>query len=108
MGLFLPLLANILPIQKALSKNLRSSLDLYHRAANELTVSMKRLENMGMSVPQLMLAILLVFLGILTYYFAPLSFLYRNYTLFFMILNLILIMMILGLSFLSLLTLPYL
>jgi len=69
---------------------------------------MKRLENMGMSVPQLLLGFLLVFMGILTYYFAPLSFIYRNFSLFFMILNFVLIMMILGLAFLSLLFFPYL
>jgi hypothetical protein len=51
MGLGLPLIANITPIQKAMSKNLRVSLDLYHRTVNEITVKMKRLENMGMSIP---------------------------------------------------------
>ena len=50
-GIVLPFIANIIPIQNALSKNLRSSLDLYHRTASEITVQMKRLENMGMSVP---------------------------------------------------------
>jgi len=42
-GLFMPLFANVIPIQKALGKNLRSSLDLYHRAINELTVTVKRI-----------------------------------------------------------------
>jgi ABC-type antimicrobial peptide transport system permease subunit len=50
MGLVMPLLANIDPIQRALSKNLRVSLDLYHRTINEMTVKIKKLENMGMSV----------------------------------------------------------
>ena len=31
LGLVLPLIANILPIKRALSKNLRESLDMYHR-----------------------------------------------------------------------------
>lgn len=38
-GTFIPLLSNIIPIQKALGKNLRSSLDLYHRKAGELTIA---------------------------------------------------------------------
>ena len=38
-GIVMPLFSNLIPIQKALSKNLRASLDLYHRSANELTVS---------------------------------------------------------------------
>jgi ABC-type antimicrobial peptide transport system permease subunit len=50
MGLVMPLLANIDPIQRALSKNLRVSLDLYHRTINEMTVKIKKLENMGMSL----------------------------------------------------------
>lgn len=42
-GIFMPIVSNLLPIQNALSKNLRASLDLYHRSANELTVSIKKL-----------------------------------------------------------------
>ena len=38
-GVFMPLLSNILPIQKALGKNLRASLDVYHRSSSELSVS---------------------------------------------------------------------
>lgn len=50
---------------------------------------------------------MLVFMGVLTYYVAPMSFLYKNYTLFFFILNIVLILMILGLAFVSILLLPY-
>ena len=49
-GILLPILSNIIPIQRALSKNLRVSLDLYHRSINEITVQIKRLEEVGMSV----------------------------------------------------------
>lgn len=49
-GILLPIFANIIPIQRALGKNLRTSLDIYHRSINELTVSIKRLEEMGLSV----------------------------------------------------------
>jgi hypothetical protein len=104
----LPFVSNILPIQRALSKNLRVSLDLYHRSVNEITVKIKRLEAMGLSVNQLIVAVMLVFMGVLTYYIAPMSFLYKNYTLFFFILNLVLILMILGMAFVSILLLPYL
>lgn len=74
---------------------------------NELTVSIKRLEEMGLSVNQLIVALMLVSLGILTYYVAPMAFIYKNYSLFFFILNFILILMILGLAFVSILLLPY-
>lgn len=54
-----------------------------------------------------MLGITLVVLGILTYYVAPMSFIFDNLQLFFFILNVILVLMILGLSLLALLLLPY-
>ena len=63
---------------------------------------------MGMSITQLILALTLIGMGVLTYYVAPLTFIYKNYAAFFMILNFVLILMILGLSFLSLLILPWL
>jgi hypothetical protein len=62
---------------------------------------------MGFSLNQMIVAVLLVGLGGITYYVAPLSWVYENYSLFFFIINLILIMMILGLAFVSILLLPY-
>ena len=38
-GLVMPLVAIILPIQQALGKNLRNSLDLNHRVSSEKSVS---------------------------------------------------------------------
>jgi hypothetical protein len=55
----------------------------------------------------MVVAILLVLLGGITYYVAPMSWVYQNYSLFFFIINFILIMMILGLTFISILLLPY-
>jgi len=107
LGLVLPLVANVLPIKRALSKNLRESLDLYHRSANELQVTIKRLEEMGFSFNQTIVAVLLVLLGGITYYLAPMAWVYQNFTLFFFVINFILIMMILGLALISILLLPY-
>ena len=50
LGLVIPLISNIIPIQRALSKNLRDSLNLYHKTINELTVKIKRLEEIGLSL----------------------------------------------------------
>ena len=55
----------------------------------------------------MIVAFLLVVLGGITYYVAPLSWVYENYSLFFFVINLILIMMILGLAFVSILLLPF-
>lgn len=49
LGIVLPLLANIVPIQKALGKNLRQSLDINHMTSSEVMISIKRLSTYGMS-----------------------------------------------------------
>ena len=46
----MPLLSNILPIMRALSKTLRDSLDLYHRVVDEITISVVKLEKLGLSL----------------------------------------------------------
>jgi hypothetical protein len=79
---------------------------MYHRSAGELAVSIKSLEEYGLSLGQLLMSILLVVLGVLTYYVAPSSFLYGKFEVFFGILNSLLLMMILGLTFVSVLLLP--
>jgi hypothetical protein len=52
------------------------------------------------------MSLMLVVLGILTYYVAPAAFLLGKFELFFGILNSLLLMMILGLTFISILLLP--
>ena len=47
-----------------------------------------------------------VVLGVLTYYVAPAAFLFKEYRLFFGILNALLVMMVLGLTFLAMMLLP--
>lgn len=51
---------------------------------------------------------MLITIGVLTYYVAPASFLYNRVDIFLFIMNLILICMILGLTFIALLVLPFL
>ena len=97
-GILLPLVSNIIPIQRALGKNLRASLDANHRgSASEMAIEIKKMEEFGLSIEQLFLAIGLVTLGILNYYVAPTAFLFQRFEVFFGILNLLLIVMILGL-----------
>jgi len=107
-GSAIPLASNVFPIQKALGKNLRASLDLYHRKAGELTIAVQKLEDYGLSVSQFVMAIMLVVLGVCTYYVAPVAFLFKKYEIFFLILNGLLLIMVLGLTFISMLLQPYL
>lgn len=81
---------------------------MYHRKVGELTIAVQKLEDYGLSLAQFVMAIMLVVLGVCTYYIAPVSFLYKKYELFFLILNGLLLIMILGLTFISMLVQPYL
>jgi len=53
------------------------------------------------------MATMFVVLGILTYYVAPTAFLFKDFAIFFLIINGVLIMMVVGLTFLAVLVLPY-
>lgn len=72
----MPLLAILLPIKQALGKNLRTSLDLNHRSNNEKSVTVQKLEDLGLSPNQTLVGIMLVVLGFITYYCVPLTFYY--------------------------------
>ncbi len=63
---------------------------------------------MGISPAALLSSILFIVMGFATYYIAPLSFILNDYSLFLLILNIILIVMILGLVFMLQLIVPYL
>lgn len=96
LGLVLPLVSNIAPIQRALSRTLRDSLDVYHQVFSETTVQMIKLENLGLDMWQIGLAIVLIVIGFVVYYLIPLAFTFNNLPLFFGILNGILLGMVLG------------
>lgn len=96
LGLVLPLISNIAPIQRALSRTLRDSLDVYHQVFSETTVQMIKLENLGLDLWQIALAVVLVLIGFVVYYLIPLAFTFNNLPLFFGILNGILLGMVLG------------
>lgn len=98
LGLGMPQVANLAPIQRALGRSLRDSLDLYHQVVSETSVRVVRLESLGLSVWQVALSVLLVVIGFVVYYLIPLSFTFNNLPLFFGILTFILLGMLLGAS----------
>jgi hypothetical protein len=48
LGILIPLIANIVPIRRALGKTLRDSLDITHQASNETHVRMIKLAELGL------------------------------------------------------------
>lgn len=107
-GVSMPIVSNLLTVQKALGKKIRDSLDVFRTTANDVFVQIVKLQQFGISLFNLSLGLTLVAMGILTYYLAPASFLFDRLDIFFFIINLILICMILGLAFLCFLVFPYL
>jgi len=106
LGLLMPIVSNIGPIRRALSKTLRDSLDLYHQTFNEVRVTVMKLETLGLSPGQTVISILLVATalalnGMMTAFF------FGDFPLFLTILNIILVSMLIGLSVVSLAIQPY-
>ena len=96
----MPMFNNIWGIKRALSKNIKDPLNLFNTVVNEIIIKIIKLENYGVSVFETTLGLTLTMMGIVTYYFIPSAFLYNRLDIFFLILNLILIGMIIGITFL--------
>ena len=50
LGIIIPLISNILPIQKALSKNIKDSLDLYRRITSNIQIQIIKLSSLGLDL----------------------------------------------------------
>ena len=75
---------------------MRDALDIYHNTAFDSIVKVQKLENLGVSITETIVAVLLVVLGFVVYYLVPLSFLFNNIPMFLRILTLILLGMVIG------------
>ena len=107
-GLSIPLISSYLPIKKCLDDNLRETLAIFNKKIGDVVVSMIKLENLGVSPTTLIASVTLIVIGLLTYYVAPLSFLFSNISLFLFIMIGILLIMLLGLIILTQLLVPIL
>jgi ABC-type antimicrobial peptide transport system permease subunit len=101
LGTLMPLISMYFPVKRAMSQTLKDSLDLYHRVISNLTITILKLEKLGLSPPQLIAALMMVIAGFMTYYIVPLAFQLGKLEIFLYLLNIILIVMILGLTFLA-------
>lgn len=97
-GLIMPIISNVFPILRALSKTLRDSLDLFHREINIFRVRVMKLEKLGVSLYQSLNAVVLITVGFSSYYLAPKAFIMQDIPMFLWIMNLILIIFLLGLT----------
>ena len=105
-GLLMPLASNVWAIKRALGKKIRDSLDIFHTGISDVLVKIVKLENFGISTFEAILGLTLVWIGVMTYYLAPAAFIFNRLGIFFIILNIILLGMIVGLAFLCFLIFP--
>lgn len=99
-GFVIPLVANIVPTRKALSKTLRDALDIAHQAFAETSVTMTRLEHLGIEPWQTALGLLLCVFGFIVYYLLPYATVFQDFDLFLTILVSIVIGMLIGMCLL--------
>ncbi|EAN94932.1 putative permease-like protein [Trypanosoma cruzi] len=107
LGLVLPLLTGWGLLSRVLGGSLRDALDVYRQVSNETKVVMVKLEEMGISTWQLILGAFLVVAGFIVYYLIPFSFIFENMMLLFLLLNLVLVVMVVGICFIVTVAEPY-
>eukprot|EP00754_Rhynchopus_humris_P041289 Rhum_TRINITY_DN24878_c0_g1::Rhum_TRINITY_DN24878_c0_g1_i1::g.180361::m.180361 len=101
LGFVVPLVSNIYPIQRALGKSLRGALDISHQHSSDTTVTMQKLEELGLAMWQVCLALFMVVAGFLIYYVMPFAFIFNDMSLFFFVLLCVLMAMLCGLCMIS-------
>lgn len=95
-GFFIPTFGIVGLVKRALTKTLRDALDIYHHVVSDAKVKIQKLEDIGMSLPEMLISIIMVVIGFGVYYGIPTAFVSQNYSLFFRFLTLLLLVMILG------------
>jgi hypothetical protein len=99
-GIVIPLLSSIIPIQAALSKNLNESLDIQRSKTKAMYVKILDKKHQNMS-SYIVFGVIAVAYGLSIYYFLPLAMLSMNFALILKIFFFILIGMLFGLSLLA-------
>ena len=100
-GFVMPIIANYRPATAALATSLREALSMYRQKGNETTVTMVRLEEMGLEPWQVLLGLFLTIAGFMVYYLVPMSFVYSDLFMFFLLMDMVVLTMLMGLCLLT-------
>ncbi|CUG90632.1 permease-like protein, putative, partial [Bodo saltans] len=100
-GLAMPIVSNWTPVMEAMRASLRDALDVNRQKWSESQVSMLKLEDLGLELWQALLGLFLTVAGFMVYYLLPMVYLYDNLLIFFMIMNIVLLIMLFGLCLLA-------
>jgi len=102
LGLAIPMIASVVPISAALSKNLHDSIDSSHTSSAPVELVIERSSDNKVPVSLLVVGTALIGFGFMIYYLLPLSLLSTNLTILLNMFFMLLLMMLLGLVLLSL------
>jgi ABC-type antimicrobial peptide transport system permease subunit len=100
-GFAMPILSNWTPVMEAMRASLRDALDVNRQKWSESQVSMLKLGDLGLELWQTLLGLFLTLAGFMVYYLLPMSYIYNNVLIFFMIMNIVLLIMLFGLCLLG-------
>jgi hypothetical protein len=107
LGLVVPQLTNMGPIRDLLASTLRDSLDTTRKGKpDELSLTMTKIKELGLSPMQLVIGIVFTVVGFVVYYFVPLSIVNNQQNVLFMVLLMLLFGMIMGMIFIGSLLIP--
>lgn len=90
-----------------MSQNLKDSLAIFNKKIPDISISIVKLEKLGLSPSSIIASLIMIIMGFGTYYMAPLAFLTQNYGFFLFLLNVLLIIMIIGMVFMLQIIVPY-
>lgn len=90
-GFFIPVFGIVGLVKRALTKTLRDALDIYHHVVSETQVKIQKLEDIGMSLPEMAISVIMVAIGFGVYYGIPTAYVSQNFSLFFRFLTLLLL-----------------
>eukprot|EP00656_Telonema_subtile_P051787 TRINITY_DN705_c0_g2_i2.p1 TRINITY_DN705_c0_g2~~TRINITY_DN705_c0_g2_i2.p1 ORF type:complete len:699 (+),score=154.48 TRINITY_DN705_c0_g2_i2:243-2339(+) len=95
-GIAVPVLANMIATREALSITLRAALSFVRTTANEVTVTRIRMDEMGIEPWKTFLALTAAISGGMVFYLVPYAFLFREYYVFFLVMEIIFAGMVAG------------
>ena len=101
LGFFIPIFASIIPVKKALSYNIHDALDQRQSTFKPIKISIERSKSYDVPVYQVFGGLIAVSVGFSVYYLLPVALINGDIVLMFDIFFIILVMMLIGLTILS-------
>eukprot|EP00484_Ammonia_sp_Unknown_P003457 CAMPEP_0197077108 /NCGR_PEP_ID=MMETSP1384-20130603/212450_1 /TAXON_ID=29189 /ORGANISM="Ammonia sp." /LENGTH=1442 /DNA_ID=CAMNT_0042515967 /DNA_START=143 /DNA_END=4471 /DNA_ORIENTATION=- len=100
-GLFIPIIAGIIPMRKALATTLSNSLNLYFNAVDQVIVQIIYHNEYGLNFATILISLVLIAISFVCLYVIPYSVATENFPLFFTVFDFIFLGLLFGLGIIS-------